>query len=70
MEVTRSRPWAALAQTRPVWLEVEDDGALAGFELGALPHRALEIQQVVEEHQLAPVDTEFALFSLQSRHRR
>ena len=47
---------ASLAQTRTVGLEVEDDGVLAGFQLGPFPHRALEVEQVIEEHHLAPAN--------------
>ena len=42
-------------------LEVEDDGVLAGLQLRPLPHRALEVEQIVEEHHLAATDAEFAL---------
>ena len=34
---------------------------LPGFQLRPLPHRALEVEQIVEEHDLAPTDAEFAL---------
>ena len=44
-----------------VGLEVEDDGVLAGGQLGPLPRRALEVEQVVEEHHLAPAEAELAL---------
>jgi hypothetical protein len=33
---------------------------LAGFQIGPLPHRALEVEQVVEEHHLAAVKAELA----------
>ena len=49
-----------LAQTGTIGLEVEDDGVLAGFQLRPLPHRALEVEQVIEEHNLAPTEAELA----------
>ena len=42
-------------------LEVEDDGVFAGIQFGPFPHRALEIEQVVEEHHLAPPYPEITL---------
>ena len=47
---------APLAQARTIGLEVEDDGMLAGLQLGPFPRRALEVEQVVEEHHLAPTN--------------
>jgi hypothetical protein len=38
---------APLAQPCTVGLEVEDDGVLAGLQLGALPRRALEVEQIM-----------------------
>src|SRR4029453_13440375 len=52
---------APLAQTYTVGLEVEDDGVLAGLQLGALPRRALEVEQVIEEPHLAPAKSKLAL---------
>src|SRR6185503_7577706 len=52
---------ASLTQTRAVRLEVEDDGMLAGFEFGPLPHGAFQVEEIVEEHDLATADAELAL---------
>src|SRR5215467_220598 len=43
-----------LAQARTIRLEVEHDGVPAGCQLGPLPHRAFQVEQVVEEHHPAP----------------
>src|SRR4029453_15707620 len=47
---------AAFTKTRSVGLEVEDDGVLAGCQLGPLPCRALEIEKVAETTLLAAAD--------------
>ena len=52
---------AALAQARTIRLEVKDYGVLARFQFGPLPHRALEVEQVIEEHDPAPVQSQLAL---------
>src|SRR5262245_29771568 len=52
---------AAFAEARAFGLEVEDDGMLAGTQLGAIPNGALEIEQIVEKHHFTPADTELAL---------
>src|ERR1700751_2883422 len=39
----------ALAQTRLGRFEIEHDRVFAGFELRSLPHRPLEVEQVVEK---------------------
>src|SRR6185312_3249045 len=51
----------AVAYIVTVQLVIEDDGVLAGLEFGPLPGHALEVEQIVEEHDLAPADAEFAL---------
>jgi hypothetical protein len=38
-----------LAQARSIGREVEGDDVFAGLQFGALPRRALEVKQVVEE---------------------
>ena len=50
-----------LAQTWTIRLEIKDDGVLAGFQLGPLPDRTLEVEQVIEEHHLAPIKASFSL---------
>src|SRR4029079_19547531 len=52
---------ATLAEAAAVELEVEHDGVLASRQLRPFPRRALEIEQVVEEHRLAPADAQVAL---------
>ena len=59
VHVEHARP--SLAQAWPIGLEVEDDGVLAGSQLRPFPHRALEVEQVIEEHHLAAAESEFAL---------
>src|SRR5207245_2409703 len=51
----------SFAQARTIRLEVEDDGVLAGAQLRPFPRRALEVEQVVEEHHLAPTKSKLAL---------
>jgi hypothetical protein len=48
----------SLAQTCTFRLEVEDDGVLARLQLRPFPNRALEIEQVIEEHYFASTDFE------------
>src|SRR5207344_3346196 len=48
VHIQHTRP--ALPQARTIRLEVENDGVLAGAQLWPRPNRALEIEQVVEEH--------------------
>ena len=50
----------ALAQAWFIGLVVEDDGVLAGAQRRPCPHRALEVEQVVEEHRLAPANAHHA----------
>ena len=47
---------AAFAETGAVVLEVEPDGVFAGLEFRSFPGRPLEIEQIVEEHHVAPAD--------------
>src|SRR5262245_34933147 len=61
LTVHRQYAGAAFAQTRPVGLEVEDDGVLARVQLGPFPYRALKVEQIVEEHHLAAPDAELTL---------
>jgi hypothetical protein len=57
---------APLAQTWAFGLEVEDDGVLARLQLWPFPHRALEVEQVIEEHHLALADALHAFAQEQS----
>jgi hypothetical protein len=45
-----------LPNPRTIGLEVEHDGVLSGAQLGPCPRRALEVEQVVEEHHVAPAN--------------
>src|SRR4029079_15386411 len=47
---------ASLPQTWAVGFEIEDDGVLARLQLWPFPHRALEVEQVIEKHNLAPAN--------------
>ena len=53
--------YASLAKARTVGFKVEDDGVFAGTQLRPLPRRALEVEQVVEEHRLAPAESKLPL---------
>src|SRR5262249_62038780 len=59
--VHRQHAGTTFAQTRFVWLEIEHDGVLARCQLRSLPNRALEVEQIVEEHYSAAVEAKFAL---------
>src|SRR5262249_54688884 len=57
---------ATFAQTRTVGFDIEHDGVLARGQLRYLPHRALEVEQVVEEHNLSTVESKFPLAQKQA----
>src|SRR5262249_34579525 len=61
LAVYRQYTGASLAQPRTIGPEVEDDGVLSSLQLRSLPRRALEVEQIVEEHDLAAAESKFAL---------
>src|SRR5208337_311910 len=52
---------AALAEARAVRSPFEHDRVTARLQLRPLPHRALEVEQVVQEHDPASIEADFAL---------
>src|SRR5215475_13447047 len=60
LAVHAQRAGAAFAEAAAVELEIEDERVLTGREFGACPCRALEIEEVVQEHRFASADAELA----------
>src|SRR5215468_11990703 len=50
-----------LAQTCTVGLEVKHDGVFPRVQLGPPPRCAFEVEQIIEEHHLAPAKSQLAL---------
>ena len=60
LAIHREHALPALAQAWFIGLVVEDDGVLAGAQGRPCPDRALEVEQVVEKHRLAPAKSHHA----------